>query len=198
VEHQPTKIVGNKPITIGQGFGTLAWIPEGAGRLRRALGLRLGPKAQSSRWALPLLHEWITSAETPIEKGSSQLRRVCEKLPVRPISLWDSGYGNAAFVNESADIPADKIIRLRPNICLWGPLPPYSGRGRPRVHGGKASAERFAVNAQRNRQPKRSSSKIPPPGDRPPRSWRWKTRNWAGCVSRYGAIFTSASPPSTR
>jgi len=118
VEHQPTKIVGNKPITIGQGFGTLAWIPEEVGRIRRALGLRLGPKAQSSRWALPLLHERTTSAETPIEKGSSQLRRVCEKLPVRPISLWDSEYGNAAFVNESADIPADKIIRLRPNICL--------------------------------------------------------------------------------
>jgi len=71
VEHQPTKIVGNKPITIGQGFGTLAWIPEEVGRLRRALGLRLGPKAQSSRWALPLLHERITSAETPIERGAA-------------------------------------------------------------------------------------------------------------------------------
>jgi len=124
VEHQPTKIIGNKPITIGQGFSTLAWIPEKEGS-----------------WALPLLHERITSTETPIVKASSQLRRVCQELPVRPISLWDSEYGNATFVNETADIPADNIVRLRPNICLWGPPPPYSGPGRPRVHGDKFKLE---------------------------------------------------------
>jgi len=55
VEHQPTKIIGNKPITIGQGFSTLAWIPE-----------------EEGSWALPLLHERITSTETPIVKASSQ------------------------------------------------------------------------------------------------------------------------------
>lgn len=120
VEHHPTKIVGNKPITIGQGFSTLAWIPEEVGS-----------------WAPPVLHERITSAETPIGKGVSQLRRVSQALPVRSISLWDGEYGNATFVNESADIPADKILRLRPNLCLWGPPPPYSGHGRPRVHGDK-------------------------------------------------------------
>jgi len=120
VEHQPTKIIGNKPITTGQGFSTLVWIPEKKGS-----------------WALPLLHERITSTETPIVKASSQLRRVCQELPVRPIGLWDSEYGNAVFVNETADISVDNIVRLRPNICLWGPPPPYSGHGRPRVHGDK-------------------------------------------------------------
>lgn len=120
VEHQPVQIIGNKPITIGQGFGTLAWIPEEVGS-----------------WALPLLHERIPPTETPIEKAVRQLRRVSLALPVRPISLWDAEYGNATFVQESADIPADKIIRLRPNLCLWGPPPPHSGRGRPRVHGDK-------------------------------------------------------------
>jgi len=58
IEHQPTKVPGNKPITVGHGFSTLAYIPEQAGS-----------------WALPLLHERITPAETPIEKGVSQLRR---------------------------------------------------------------------------------------------------------------------------
>jgi len=62
---------------------------------------------------------------------------VCEQLPVRPISLWDSEYGCAPFVKASADIPADKVLRLRPNRCLYGPPPPYSGTGRPRVHGAK-------------------------------------------------------------
>lgn len=65
-------------------------------------------------WALALLHERITSTETPIVKASSQLRRVCQELPVRPISLWDSEYGNAVFVNETADIPADKIVPCGP------------------------------------------------------------------------------------
>jgi hypothetical protein len=36
---------GAKPVTVGQGYGTLAWIPETEGS-----------------WALPLLHERITSA----------------------------------------------------------------------------------------------------------------------------------------
>ena len=31
--------------------------------------------------------------------------------------------------------PADKLFRLRPNLCLWGPPPPYAGRGRPACHG---------------------------------------------------------------
>jgi len=120
VEHQPSKVPGNKPITIGHGFSTLAYIPEEAGS-----------------WALPLLHERIAPAETPIEKAVSQLRRVCAQLPVRPISLWDSEYGCASFVKASAAIPADKVLRLRPNRCLYGPPPPYSGRGRPRKHGAK-------------------------------------------------------------
>ena len=122
VEHQPTKVVGNKPITVGQGYSTLVWLPPGA---------------VESSWALPLLHERVASAETPIGKGISQLRRVAALLPTRPISLWDAEYGNATFVNGSADIPADNLLRLRANLCLWGPPPPYSGHGRPAVHGDK-------------------------------------------------------------
>ena len=120
IEHQPTKVPGNRPITLGQGFSTLAWIPETQGS-----------------WALPVLHERIASHESVIDKGISQLRQVCALLPCRPVSLWDAEYGCAHFVNGSADIPADKILRLRPNLCLWGTPPPYSGRGRPAVHGAR-------------------------------------------------------------
>jgi hypothetical protein len=122
VEHQPTKISGQKPITIGQGYSTLAWLPaETAGR----------------SWALPLLHERIASAETPIGKAVGQLRQVTAQLKERPISLWDAEYGNGPFVNATADIPADKIVRLRSNLCLRGAPPPYSGKGRPAIHGRK-------------------------------------------------------------
>lgn len=120
IEHQPTAVPGNRPITKGEGYSTIAWIPEADGS-----------------WALPLRHERITSWENPINKAAWQLKQVCRHLPTRPISLWDSEYGCAPFVLKTAGIAADKLMRLRSNLCLWGAPPSYSGRGRPRIHGDK-------------------------------------------------------------
>ncbi len=47
--HQPSAMASNKPISVGQGYSTIAWIPE-----------------QSGSWALPLRHERISSWENPI------------------------------------------------------------------------------------------------------------------------------------
>lgn len=113
-------IAANKPITSGQGYSTIAWIPENQGS-----------------WAMPLRHERITSWESPLSKAVWQLRQICKFLPSRPISLWDSEYGCAPFVLKTADINADKLMRLRSNLCLWSVPPTYSGKGRPRVHGNK-------------------------------------------------------------
>ena len=120
IEHQATAVYGNRPITIGQGYNTIAWIPEAEGS-----------------WALPLRHERITSWESPIDKAVWQLKQVCKYLPQRPISLWDSEYGCAPFILKTACIPSDKLIRLRSNLCLWTAPPAYSGKGRPRRHGDK-------------------------------------------------------------
>lgn len=120
IEHQANNIYGNRPITIGQGYSTIAWIPQTEGS-----------------WALPLRHERITSWESPIDKAVWQLKQVCKYLPQRPISLWDSEYGCAPFILKTANIPADKLIRLRSNLCLWTAPPAYSGIGRPRLHGSK-------------------------------------------------------------
>src|SRR4028119_1153415 len=102
IEHQPNQIFGNRPITVGQGYSTIAWIPE-----------------ESGSWALPLRHERITSWENPIGKAAWQLAQVCQSLAVRPISLWDSEYGCAPFVLQTANIAADKLMRLRSNLCFW-------------------------------------------------------------------------------
>jgi len=120
VEHQPTPIPGNRPITLGHGYSTLLWPPENKGS-----------------WALPLLHERIASHQTPFEKASQQLRTVQNQLAVRAISLWDAEYGCAPFLLATADIPTDKIIRLRPNLNLAGPPGAYKGRGRHPIHGDK-------------------------------------------------------------
>jgi hypothetical protein len=121
IVHAPTKIGGNLPITIGHDFSTLSWVPELVGS-----------------WAPPLLFERIASDETPHLKGPSQLRRVSQavqSLGVRLVSLWDSEYGCAPFVNATQDIPADKLFRLRPNLALYGPPPAYRGWGCPARHG---------------------------------------------------------------
>src|ERR1700687_1660372 len=120
VEHQPPALPNAKPITVGQGYSTLVWLPELPGS-----------------WAFPCLHERIAPTESPIGKAVAQLRTVCEQLPQRALALFDAEYGCAPFVKQSAEIPCDKIVRLRPNLCLRGAPPPYAGQGRPAVHGAK-------------------------------------------------------------
>ncbi len=79
----------------------------------------------------------MTSFETPVSKAAFQLKQVCRQLPVRPVAGYDRAYGNAPFVNATASIAADLLLRLPSNRCVWGAPPPYSGRGAPRKHGDK-------------------------------------------------------------
>ena len=108
-QHQPTPVPGQRPLTLGLGFSTLAVIP-----------------LPHSSWALPLLNEQIPNRQ-PVGMAAEQLAKVCQKLPVRPLSLWDSEYGCGTFLLATAQVPADKLIRLRTNLCLEGPA-------RPRTH----------------------------------------------------------------
>lgn len=121
--HQPS---ATGKVTIGQGYSTIAWIPE-----------------EKGSWALPLRHERITSWETPISKAAWQLRQVTKRLNKPVLALLDSEYGNASWVNQTVDIEADCLIRIRSNCCLWAEPGEYSGRGRPRKHGAK-----FKLNEQ--------------------------------------------------
>ncbi len=95
-----------------------AWIPEDKGS-----------------WALPLRHDRISSHETPITRAVFQLKQVCRHLKERPITLWDSEYGCAKFIKLTADLNADKLIRLRPNRCIFAKPPKYQKKGRPKKHG---------------------------------------------------------------
>lgn len=109
-------------VIVGQGYSTIAWIPE----------------AQGS-WALPLLHERISSGSSPILQAASQLKLVCEQSVNPVLAVLDREYGNANWVLAQADIQADCLMRVRKNACLWSEPPAYSGRGRPRKHGQKMS-----------------------------------------------------------
>jgi hypothetical protein len=107
-------------VVIGQGYSTIAWIPELEGS-----------------WALPLLHERISSSESPLPKAAAQLKQVCKQLANPVLAVLDREYGNATWVLASADIQADCLMRVRKNACFWSAPPAYSGRGRPRKHGQK-------------------------------------------------------------
>ncbi|WP_019498766.1 NF041680 family putative transposase [Pseudanabaena sp. PCC 6802] len=121
-EHQPQPGVGSKPVTVGQGYSTIAWIPESEGS-----------------FALPLRHERITSFENPIQKAASQLRLVCAEIPGTVLFLGDGEYGCAPFLQQTADIPCIKLLRLRPNRVLYHAPKDYEGHGRPHKHGEKFS-----------------------------------------------------------
>jgi hypothetical protein len=103
-------------------YSTIAWIPL----------------AQRS-WALPLLHERISSGSSPILQAASQLKLVCEQSVNPVLAVLDREYGNACWVLalRQASILADCLMRVRKNACLWSAPPAYSGRGRPRKHGQK-------------------------------------------------------------
>jgi hypothetical protein len=117
-QYQSTPIPGRMPVTIGHGYSTIAVIPQ-----------------DWDKGVLPVLNERIT-AQKPLQKAADQLRLVCQQVEVRPLSLWDSGYSHAAFLLATQDVQADKLLRLRSNLCLEGPTKPRrSNRGPVPKHG---------------------------------------------------------------
>ena len=117
-EHQGKTKQG---IVIGQGYSTIAWLPDGEGS-----------------WALPLRHERITSWESPISKAVWQLKQVLKHCQQKVIVLLDREYGNAKWVLATAELKdVDCVMRIRSNACPYGIPPIYSGSGRPCKHGQK-------------------------------------------------------------
>lgn len=114
----------NNSVTVGQGYSTIAWLPEKQGS-----------------WALPLRHERITSYEKPISKAAWQLKQASRQIKQKVLVVLDSEYGNGSWVKQTGDIPVSKLMRIRSNCCLWSKPDRYSGRGRPKKHDRK-----FKVN----------------------------------------------------
>lgn len=81
-------------VTVGQGYSTIAWLPEKEGS-----------------WALPLRHERITSFESPISKAAWQLKQVCQHLKQKVLVVLDSEYGNGSWVNQTKEVKASKLMR---------------------------------------------------------------------------------------
>jgi DDE superfamily endonuclease len=111
---------GSSAVSVGHSYSTLAWVPAATGS-----------------WVLPLCHQRLTSFETPGSRAAFQLKQVTQHLSVRPLSVFDRGYGNASFVNPTAEIESELLLRLASNRCVYGVPPAYRGRGAPAKHGHK-------------------------------------------------------------
>ena len=125
--HSPTPAIDGGNIVIGHPYSVLAWVPE-AGR----------------SWAPPMSVRRILSQQTAVEAGVVQVELLCdergeEMLYFFHLIVADGAYGNHRFLGPLKNKPCGVVARLRRDRVLYGEPGPYSGRGRPRVHG-----DRFA------------------------------------------------------
>lgn len=114
---------GSKPVVPGWQFSALVVLPE-----------------TPSSWTYTLDNQRIESAKTASEVAARQLAALAPLLPEGSLLLADGGYGSAAFMRETADIPCDKLCRLARNRVLYAeppPRPEHPGAGRPLLHGTK-------------------------------------------------------------
>jgi DDE superfamily endonuclease len=110
---------GAAPVRPGWAFSTLVVVPDPV-----------------SSWTHLLDNRRIPSTQTAVQVAATQLADVLPLLPVRPLCLLDGGYGNAPWVQASAGLPCDHLVRVAATRVLYRPAPPPTGkRGAPRKDG---------------------------------------------------------------
>lgn len=73
VEHQPNGILGAMPITVGQGYATLAWLPDEPGKLDVAVLARTDrPDRESHQQGDPSIASGLSTGADP---SASPIRR---------------------------------------------------------------------------------------------------------------------------
>ena len=120
----PTSAVHGKSIVVGHPHFILAWVHE----------------QHHSSWALPISTWRIPSQQTDVDIGVVQVRQLChhrraEMAEWLHLIVADGKYGNHRFLGPLKDEPCGILVRLRCDRVLYGAPGPYSGQGRPRVHG---------------------------------------------------------------
>jgi hypothetical protein len=123
-EYSPTRSIKTS-IVRGHPYSLLTWVPQ-----------------PGKSWALPISSERVTPHKSALETGSQQVKVLSQArsgFEGVNVVVGDGSYGNHEFLGALADQECALLVRLRCDRVLYGPAPPYGGRGRPRKHG-----ERFA------------------------------------------------------
>ena len=121
--YSPSKMVNSRSIGIGHPYSVLAWAPE-----------------RHSSWAPAVSVRRVPSHQTDVEMGIDQVKQLCRKRQTEMqeefhLIVADCKYGNHLFLGPLKEEPCGALVRMRRDRVLYGEPGPYSGRGRPRVHG---------------------------------------------------------------
>jgi hypothetical protein len=118
--YAPNPVRGNKPITIGYNYSALAHIDQE------------GP----STWAPPWAIDRTPTAWTGVDVGLTQVIRLVLSDDHWHVITADSRYGTPLYIAGLYQCPSvTGVTRLRAYRNLYHKPPPYSGKGRPRIHG---------------------------------------------------------------
>jgi hypothetical protein len=125
--YSPSKMLNSRTIGIGHPYSVLAWAPE-----------------RNSSWAPAVSVRRVPSDQTDVKVGLAQVKQLCrerseEMKQELHLIVADAKYGNHRFLGPLKTEPCGALVRLSRNRVLYGEPGPYSGKGRPRIHG-----DRFA------------------------------------------------------
>jgi hypothetical protein len=91
-----------------------------------------------SSWTYLLDNQRVPSDGTATTVGARQLADLLPLLPERPLLLGDGHYGSAAWVQATAGLPCDQLLRTKRDRVLYRPAPPRTGkRGAPKKDGAR-------------------------------------------------------------
>jgi len=91
-----------------------------------------------SGWTHTLDTRRIPSAQTATTIGAAQLAALIPLLPARPLCLVDGGYCTRGWLQATAALPVDQLIRAAATRVLYRPAPARTGqRGRPCLDGAR-------------------------------------------------------------
>jgi DDE superfamily endonuclease len=117
--YAPNLPAGTAPVRPGWCFSTVAALPE-----------------PTSSWTYLLDQARVPSTATATAVGAQQLAAVLPLLPDRPVVVADGHYGTAAWVEATAALPCEQLLRAKGDRVLYRPAPPRTGkRGAPKKDG---------------------------------------------------------------
>ena len=121
-EQSPTQAVEKRSTVQGYAYSLLAWVPQ-----------------RGKSWALPVDTRRMVGAQTAVEVGVEQVKDMCANRPenMLDVVVGDGSFGNHRFLSAIKHLPCAAVVRLRCDRILHREPGPYSGLGRPRVHGSR-------------------------------------------------------------